>query len=97
MPNKKSQEKHMRQSKKRYIRNRAAKSALYTSIKKVRKSLETENLEDAKSHLPKVIKMIGKSAQKGVIHKRKAARLESRMVKNINKLTKKQAPKPETT
>lgn len=86
----------MRQSRKRNLQNRAVKSTLYTNIKKVRKSIENENLEEVKANLPKAIKAITKSTHKGVIHKRKAARLESRMVKSMNKLAKTQAPKPET-
>jgi small subunit ribosomal protein S20 len=97
VPNKKAQYKHVRQSKRRNLQNRGVKSTLYTNIKKVRKSLETENLEEVKANLPKTLKSLSKSMQKGLVHKRKAARLESRMIKSMNKLAKKQSAKPETT
>lgn len=97
MPNKKAQEKHERQSKKRNLRNRQLKSSLYTTIRKARTTLETANVEEVKEIVPKAIKTINKSAQKGIIHKKKAARLQSRMAKTMNKLTKLQeTPKPET-
>ena len=94
MPNKKSAVKSVRQYKKRNIRNRAIKSNLHTLTKKVRQAVEEKNVEEAKTALPGAIKAINKTAQKGVIHKKKAARLESRLVKSINNLSKSKAELP---
>ncbi|MBN1899772.1 30S ribosomal protein S20 [Candidatus Sumerlaeota bacterium] len=97
MPNKKAQIKHARQSKKRNLENRKIKAALYTNIRKVRKIIEGGSLGEVKANLPATLKTINKSAQKGIIHKRKAARLQSRMVKNANKLAKTPDSTPKTT
>ena len=86
----------MRQNKKRYLRNRSVKAALHTHTRKVKRAFEEGNLEEAKAALPQAIKTINKTAKKGVIHKKKAARLESRLVKKVNALAaQKKETKPE--
>lgn len=97
MPNKKSAAKHMRQSKKRNLRNRSVRSTLHTHTKKIRKAIEEKNYEDAKAQLPATIKVINKTAQKGIVHKRKAARLESRIVKQVTSLSPNQKEAPSSS
>ncbi|HOE64153.1 MAG TPA: 30S ribosomal protein S20 [Candidatus Sumerlaeota bacterium] len=87
MPNKQAQAKSMRQSKKHNLRNKAAKSALRQEIKKARTALEGKKTDEAKTNVKSAIRVINKTAEKGIIHKRKAARLESRLVKKLNKMT----------
>ena len=86
MPNKKAQEKSVRQSKKHNLRNKTAKTRLRTELKKLRSIVEAKNGEEAGNILAKTISIINKTAEKGIIHKRKAARLESRLTKKVNAL-----------
>ena len=86
MPNKKAQAKSMRQNKKRNLRNKAAKATLRSQIKKVRTALENKNVEEVKTNFNTAVSVINKTAERGIIHKRKAARLESRLTKKVNKL-----------
>lgn len=95
MPNKKAAEKSVRQYKKRALRNKSIKSALHTYTRKVRQAVEEKKLDEAKQALPAAIKVINKTAQKGIIHWKKAARLQSRLVRKVNALA---APaKPQDT
>jgi small subunit ribosomal protein S20 len=86
VPNKKAQAKSMRQNKKRNLRNKAAKAILRSQIKKVRTALENKNVEEVKTNFNTAVSVINKTAERGIIHKRKAARLESRLTKKVNEL-----------
>lgn len=79
MPNKKSAKKRMRQNVKRYMRNRAHKGRMKTFIKKTRKAIEAGDLELARELFRQTMSVIDKTAQKGIIHRNKAARLKSRL------------------
>lgn len=78
MPNIKSAKKRVLTSKARTDANKAAKSALRTSIKKAR--AEGADVEVIKAASIKV----DKAAGKGLIHKNKAARLKSQLAKKAN-------------
>ncbi|MCL5269790.1 MAG: 30S ribosomal protein S20 [bacterium] len=91
MPNIKSAAKRMRQNAKRQAANRASRSALRTAIKKTRRAAEEANVEQAVSQLAQTLGVIGKTAQKGLIHKNKAARDASRLTKKVNALQAKSA------
>jgi small subunit ribosomal protein S20 len=69
--------KRQRQTKKRTEHNKAAKSALRTQIKKSRTNPTAEELRVTTSH-------IAKTASKGIIPKRRAARLTSRLARAAN-------------
>lgn len=86
MPNKKSAEKRMRQNEKRAVRNKAVKNAMKTTIKSTLKIIEAKDVEGLKAKLNNAISVINKTAQKGVIHKRSAARKQSRLQKKANAL-----------
>jgi len=78
MPNHKSAWKQLRQNEKRRIRNRKHKSVFRKAVKSYR------NIEDparAKDELPAVVSTIDKSAKRGIIHHRTAARLKSRLAR----------------
>lgn len=83
MPNIASARKRLRQVKRRTTRNRAAKTALRSSIKKVRQSLEGGNLEAARAALAAAIPAIDKTAARGIIHRRAAARHKSRLMRRL--------------
>jgi small subunit ribosomal protein S20 len=65
-----------RQSEKHHTRNKHDLSEMKTAVKVVR----TAKSADA---LARAIPLIAKTAQKGVIHRRKASRLISRLTKSI--------------
>lgn len=93
MPNKKSAAKRMRQNAKRAERNKSAKSKMKSAIKSVLKALEEKNPDLVKSKLKEAISTINKIAKRGIIHKRNAARRESRLVRKVNDfLSNKSAP-----
>lgn len=77
MPNTKSAEKALRQSKKRRARNLAKKDAYKDAVKEFKRLVAAGKTDDAKKLLPKVYKQLDKAAKSGVIKKNKAARLKS--------------------
>jgi small subunit ribosomal protein S20 len=83
----KSTIKRARQNKKRYIYNRAIKSAVKTGIKNLLAALESKSNETVPPLLKKVIVSINKAATKGVMHKKTASRRISRLTKRVNKLS----------
>lgn len=91
MPNTESARRALRKMERRRVRNRQQRSALRTSVKKVRATaaavpVGTNSVEDAKLALHAAIKKIDQSAAKHLIHANKAARDKSRLTKLINKL-----------
>ena len=87
MPNLNSAKKRLRQSLERRSRNRAAKSRLKTSIKKLRDAVAAKNFDDAKVQFSELCKLLDQTASKKIIHVNKAARTKSR----INAMLKKAA------
>ena len=81
MPNIRSAAKRMRQNTKRRDNNRAQRAAMRTSIKKTRAAIVAGDVEAVAAQLPTALSSLGKMAQKGQIHKNKAARLSSRLAK----------------
>lgn len=81
MPIKSSAKKKMRQDKKRTVANLEYKKNYKKAVKKVRETTETGKKADklksaAYSDLDKAVK-------KGIIHKKKASRLKSRITKAV--------------
>lgn len=67
-------------------RNKARKSAMKTAIKRVHEAIENNDAQSAQEKLVAAQKRIDMTATKGTIHKKKAARLISRLAKRANKL-----------
>lgn len=84
MANHKSAEKRHKQSLKKRDRNRAAKATLRTVVKKFDAALATSP-EEATEALAQAIPLINKTASKGIIHKKNAARKVSRLSKKLYK------------
>ena len=83
VPNIKSAKKRVKVIAAKTARNKAAKSALRTAIKKANIAVEGNAAE--KSDAVKVaIKKIDQAAAKGLIHKNNAARKKSALVKKLN-------------
>jgi small subunit ribosomal protein S20 len=78
LPTHKSAEKRLRQSQAANIRNRAIKSQVKTSIKKVETSPDEKELK-------KTVSLLDKAAGKRVIHKNVASRVKSRLTKLVNR------------
>jgi len=78
-----SELKRVRQSRKANLKNKAYRSKVNTSIKKV---LSSTKKDDALSSLKDAVKIIDKVASKGIIHKNKAANKKSSLYKYTNKL-----------
>lgn len=86
MANIKSSIKRARQNVKRRERNASARSRYRTFVKNVLKALSTGNAETAREAYTKAQPVIDKAANKGLIHKNKAARIKSRLVARIKAL-----------
>ena len=83
MANTKSAEKRIRQSAKRNERNRAARSAMRTAVKKVRGAVEAGDAQQAESLLREAVQVIDRTVTKNVVHRNTAARTKSRLVKAV--------------
>lgn len=86
MPNIKSAIKRVKKSEKRRLRNAMIKSDLRTAVKKANIAIENKDQTAVKELLLNATKKLDKAASKGVIHKNKAARLKSRLMKKANAL-----------
>ena len=84
MANHKSALKRIKQSLKSRERNRTAKAALRTVVKKFNAAVIKDTAE-AKAVLAEAVPTIAKAASRGIIHKNTAARSISRLTKKLNK------------
>lgn len=80
MPNIKSQKDRVRLSEKQTARNKSARSALRTTVKKANASIEA-NAEDKAVCVKDAQVALQKAASKGLIHKNNASRKASRLAK----------------
>ena len=78
--------KRARQSEKRRARNASRKTRVKNVIKKVLKAVESKNQPEARQAVKEAMPFIYKAGSKGVIHKRKASRQVSRLMRRVNKL-----------
>ncbi|CAL4319542.1 30S ribosomal protein S20 [Buchnera aphidicola (Thelaxes suberi)] len=86
MANIKSSQKDIIKSRKRKLRNTSKKSMLKTLIKKVHLAVITKNKENATIAFKKMQPVIDRCAMQGLIHKNKAARYKSNLLKNIKNM-----------
>ena len=78
--------KRNRQNAKRRAHNRHFRTSMRTQIKSLRSAIESGDAAAAKQILPSAVASIQKVAQKGIIHKKNAARRVSRLSKAVNAL-----------
>ena len=83
MPNIKSAKKRVKTDAKKKLMNKDAISSMRTAIKKA-KIATKENNKEAKELVNAAITKIDKTASKGLIHKNKASRAKSKLMKNLN-------------
>ena len=86
MPNIKSAKKRVLVSKVNNERNKMAKSALKTTLKKFEAAVAEGNKEQADSANTAAVKSIDQAVKKGIIHKNNAARKKSSIALKMNKL-----------
>ena len=82
MANSKSADKRARQNKKRYELKHAQRSMVRTAMKATAKSVEAKD-KNVNETFKAAQSTVDKMVSKGVIHKNKAARLKSRINKQI--------------
>ncbi len=86
MPNIKSAKKRVLISKAENERNKAAKSALKTVVKKFDAAVAAGDKEQADGAFKAAVKSVDKAVKKGILHKNTAARKKSSMAVKMNKL-----------
>ena len=88
MPNIKSAKKRVKTNKRDEIRNRTAKATLKTALKKTSAAI-TAGEGEVKDAIQETQGLIARTWKRGIIHKNKAARLQSRMMKQAVKASQK--------
>jgi len=86
MANIKSQIKRNRTNEIARERNKAAKSAVRTAIKKVKLAVEAKDAEKAQAALIEAERLIDKTVSDGIQHKNTGARQKSEIRKLVNSL-----------
>ena len=86
MPHRPTAGKSLRQNVQRRARNRTARSALKTQLKKFVTAAETGNVDTAKEELRLTIRALDRSAARGLIKKGTAARQKSRLTIRLSRL-----------
>lgn len=88
MANSPQSKKRARQSNKRRIHNASLRSIVRTSIKKVLSAINDGDFNNAQTAYNQAVPVIDRMADKGIIHKNKAARHKSRLNTQIKALSK---------
>ena len=86
MANIKSQIKRIKTNEKARQRNASAKSAIRTSMKKVRLAVEAKDLAKAEELLNAAFRLIDKSVSDGVQHKNTAGRQKAELSRLVNSI-----------
>lgn len=79
--------KRHRQSERRRIRNKGAKTKLRHVVRTVRDSIDKQDGASATTALAAATKALDKAATKGVIHRNTAARRVARLMRAVHKLS----------
>jgi small subunit ribosomal protein S20 len=83
MPNSASSKKRLRQNVVRRARNRSAKSAVRTQIRKVRNAIDAGDAALCATEFRMAVKELDQAAAKKIIHPNAAARTKSRLSKAV--------------
>ena len=86
MPNIKSAKKRVITSAKRKEQNNVVESSMKTAMKKFEKAVKANDKEQAEVELNTAVKRIDKAVSSGLLHKNKAAREKSRLMKKKNEM-----------
>jgi small subunit ribosomal protein S20 len=79
-------QKRTRQTLKREARNRHIRTTLRTYVKRVRAGVDASDREEAQSALKLAVQQLDKSVTKGILHRRTASRLISRLTTAVKKI-----------
>jgi small subunit ribosomal protein S20 len=85
LPNKKSAKKRVKQNARDEARNRAAKATMKTMIKKT-VDVAVSGSEPVEAVARETQSLIARLDKRGIIHKNKAARLQSRLTRKVSKV-----------
>ncbi len=86
MANIASAKKRARQAEFRRLRNKSRRSEMRTSMKKVLKAVRTGDHGQAQEAYRSAVRVIDRTANRGIIHKNKAARHKSRLNAKVRSL-----------
>ena len=89
MPNTKSANKAMRNSRRRNVINTRTKSKFKAAVKETRTVSASGDIKEAMESLKKAMSALDKAVKKDVMHKNTASRKKSRLAKAIAKIEKK--------
>ena len=87
MANSPQAKKRARQGEKRRTHNASLRSLVRTNIKKVNAAISSGNAEEAQAAYASAMPIIDSLADKGIIHKNKAARHKSRLNAQVRALS----------
>jgi small subunit ribosomal protein S20 len=76
--------KRIRRSERRRKINQVHRSRARTYVKRTRELIAAGKIEEAESVALQAMRSLDKAAQQGIIHKNKAARSKSRLMKQLN-------------
>ncbi len=88
MAHTKSAKKQIRKAQRQWLRNRYQKGQLRSAVKQLRQAIEEQDGTQAQALVPEAVSRLDKAAKNNVIHKNKAARLKSRLMRQANALKK---------
>ena len=86
MANTQSAKKQIRNSYRKWLRNRYVKGHMRGAVRQVRQAIETGDYSEAANLMPQAASQLDKAARKNIIHPNTAARLKSRLMRQINAL-----------
>ncbi len=87
MANSPQAKKRARQSEKRCTQNNGQRSLVRTVIKKVLSAVDAGDAEQAQAAYQSAVPVIDRMADKGILHKNKAARHKSRLNSHVKALS----------
>lgn len=86
MPNIKSAKKRVKTDALKKVRNKDNVASMRTAIKKAKVDVKNNSKEQADVSMKAATKKIDKALSSGLIHKNKAARLKSKLMKAVNNI-----------
>ena len=79
-------EKHLRQTRKRTLRNRTRRRDMKEAVRAVVEAAQAGNADSVKGALPQAQQAIDKAARHGIIHPNTAGRRKSRLVARVRRM-----------
>ena len=86
MANHKSAMKRIRQTARRYERNKAGRTQLRSKLKSFRVAAEADSTAEVGALLRPTVSLVDKSVQKGTLHRNKANRIKSSLAQAANRV-----------